>query len=71
MVSISTLGSVHFWMYFWIINHSVTELIQLIDIVTDQVFLKKKIALGRLGLTSKPFLIYQTTAINQKPITSL
>ena len=42
--------------------------LNIIDIVMENIFRKNFILHGGLGLKSRPFLIYQPTAINQKPI---
>ena len=41
---------------------------QIIDVVMKNISKKRFAQIGGLGPKSRPFLIYQTTAINQKPI---
>ena len=68
IISISTLGRVHFWIYLLIVNFLVMKPSQLIDLVMANVF-RKIIGLfvvvapmSRISLTCQP------TAINQKPV---
>ena len=73
MMSTSTRDRKHFENIFWILNHLVMTFGQqidsvIIDIVMGNSFLKIFYLIWRSRSTSKPFLIYQTTAINQKLI---
>ena len=52
----------------WIVNHLVSKLGQPIYFVLDNIFRKYSASAGRLGYISRPFIMYQSTAFNQKPV---
>ena len=67
-MSISTLGRVHLWIHFLIVNHFVMKLGQSIDLVMGNTFRKYFAWFGGSGTKSIHSSIYQPTPINQKLI---
>ena len=64
-ISIGTRGRVQLWRFFWIVlSHLVMKLEHLIDISMSNIFSKYFAWFWNF----KPFLIYQPTVNNQKPI---
>ena len=66
MMGSSTRYRVNFWIYLWIINRVVMKLDQLIKIM-DNIF-RKFCMIWTAGAKSSFFLIFQPTAIQEKPI---
>ena len=67
-MSISRKDRVNFLIIFWIVHYFVTKLGKLTGIVLSNIFKKRFVRFGKMGLKCGLISIYQLAAIDQKPI---
>ena len=68
IMSISARRTLHFEKKLWIVNYAIMKLVQLKNVDMGNIFKKILVWFGRPDTKSRHFLIYQPTAMNQKPI---